>query len=71
MNLKRIIFVYIFCTAIFCANAEGKMEYDKYINQQVFIETENGFVSTKELAIKLAEIYLIDLYGERIAKRFP
>ena len=30
-----------------------------------------GTIVSDELAIKLAEIYLIDLYGERIKKRFP
>lgn len=71
MNFKRILFVYIISTVIVNVFAESKMEYDKYLNTQVFIESENGFVSTKELAEKIAEIYLIDLYGERIQKRFP
>ncbi|MBC6719222.1 NTF2 fold immunity protein [Treponema sp. Marseille-Q4130] len=30
-----------------------------------------GTIVSDELAIKLTEIYLIDLYGERIKKRFP
>lgn len=72
MVAKKILFVFIiFIVNVLYVNAENKMEYDKYLESQMFVETENGFVSTKELAIKLAEIYLIDLYGERIKKRFP
>ena len=72
MVAKKILFVFvIFIVNVLYVNAENKMEYDKYLESQMFVETENGFVSTKELAIKLAEIYLIDLHGERIKKRFP
>ena len=59
---KKILFVFIiFIVNVLYVNAENKMEYDKYLESQMFIETENGFVSTKALAIKLAEIYLIDI----------
>jgi hypothetical protein len=47
------------------------MEYDAYLKTEILVERANGFVATKEMAIKLAEIYLIDIYGERVKTKFP
>src|SRR5574344_1828665 len=72
MFYKKIFFVlFAFTLSVLYADEDNRMEYDKYLETQMIVETKNGFVATKELAIQLAEVYLINIYGEHIKKRFP
>src|SRR5574344_804701 len=72
MSVKKIFIIFIlFSLILLYAKETKKMEYDNYLETQMIVETENGFVATKEIAIQLAEIYLINIYGEHIKERFP
>lgn len=72
MKVKKIAFiVMIFTSMSFNIFPKSGMVYDEYLKTDLYTEEENGFVSTKQMAEKLAEIYLINIYGDSIKKKFP
>jgi len=71
--VKKILFLFIIPLSLLYTKEiiKFKREYDVRLKVEMIVEREDGFVQNEEFAIKLAELYLINFYGESIKRKLP
>jgi hypothetical protein len=65
-HLKQIVLFVIFSFSLLSVDSQSKNE-----NHHKFYDRKEGFVSDKETAEKIAEIILLNIYGEGIKSQKP
>lgn len=66
-----LILFYIFCTGLNAQDVKKSQEIDPDIESKLVVWISEGFVSNEEVAIKIAEAVLVNVYGEQVLENRP